>query len=149
MRSARLAIALAALGLAACAAVPGPAEAPPAPQARASGGLEDELGVRLERLQLSAAGYFLDMRYRVLDVDKARALFERRVRPVLLDGTSGLRVTVPDTPKLGQLRSTAARNVKADRTYSMLFANPGKSIARGTRLTLLVGNARIDGLVVE
>ena len=148
MSSARLAIALAAFGLAACAAVPGPAEAPPAPQARASGALEEELGVRLERLQLSAAGYFLDMRYRVLDADKARALFERRVRPVLLDGASGLRVTVPDTPKLGQLRSTS-RNVKVDRTYSMLFANPGKSIARGTRLTLLVGEARVDGLVVE
>jgi hypothetical protein len=91
----------------------------------------------------------LDMRYRVLDPDKARALFERRVRPVLIDDATGLRVTVPDTPKLGQLRSTGARNVKVDRTYSMLFANPGKSIERGTRLTLLVGEARVDGLLVE
>ena len=145
MRSA-LALLAVSLGLAACAA--GPRE-DAAPKVAAAPTIEEALGVRLERLQLSAAGYMLDMRYRVLDPDKAKALFERRVRPVLIDDATGLRVTVPDTPKLGQLRSTGARNVKVDRTYSMLFANPGKSIERGTRLTLLVGEARVDGLLVE
>lgn len=109
---------------------------------------EDALGVKVEGVRLSAAGYMLDFRYRVLDADKARALFERKARPLLVDG-DGLQLGVPAVPKLGQLRATSPRNVKAGRTYSMLFANPGRYVERGARLALVIGDARIDGLVVD
>jgi hypothetical protein len=108
----------------------------------------EALGVKVEAVRLSAAGYMLDVRYRVVDVDKARALFDRKLRPMLLD-EGGAQLAVPNVPKLGQLRTTSARNVKADRSYSMLFANPGRYVERGARLALVVGDTRIDGLTVE
>lgn len=117
----------------------------PAPAVREA---QDMLGVKVEGVRLSAAGYLLDFRYRVLDPDKARTLFERQARPMLVDG-NGLQLAVPNAPKLGQLRATSTRNVKAGRTYSMLFANPGRHVERGAKLALVIGEARIDGLVVD
>jgi hypothetical protein len=67
----------------------------------------------------------------------------------LLDEATGARFGVPDTPKLGQLRTTGARRVAAGRTYSMLFANPGRYVQRGATLSLVMGDARVDGITVE
>ena len=132
------AVALATLAVPACATTP-------PPPARDAG---EALGVRVEAVRLSAAGYLLDLRYRVVDAERARALFERRARPLLVDG-AGLQLGVPTAPKLGQLRSTGTHNAKQDRSFSMLFANPGRVVQRGARLDLVVGEARIPGLTVE
>jgi hypothetical protein len=131
-------LACSALLLAACATPPGVA-----PDAQAA------LGVKVEAVHLSAAGYMLDVRYRVLDVEKARPLFDRKAHPVLLDERSGAQFAVPNVPKLGQLRTTSARNVVADRSYSILFANPGRYVERGQKVSLLLGETRIGGLIVE
>jgi hypothetical protein len=130
--------------LAACLALAA-ACATPAPAVREAG---DALGVKVEGVRLSAAGYLLDFRYRVLDAQKARALFERQARPMLVDG-NGLQLAVPNAPKIGQLRATSSRGVKEGRTYSMLFANPGRHVERGAKLAFVVGDNRIDGLVVD
>ncbi len=134
----RILLACGALLIAACATPPRVA-----PEARVF------LGVEVEAVRLSAAGYMLDVRYRVVDVEKARPLFDRKLRPLLLEEGTGAQFAVPNVPKLGQLRTTSARNVKANRSYSILFANPGRYVERGTKLSLVVGEARIDGLTVE
>jgi hypothetical protein len=108
-----------------------------------------QLGVEVEGIRLSAAGYMLDFRYRVVAPQRVGPLFDARSRPYLLDEASGARLGVPDTPKLGQLRATGARRVVAGRTYSILFANPGRYVQRGATLSLVMGDARLDGLTVE
>lgn len=135
-----LARGLAVLALAAggCASVP-----PTAPMAARP------LGVEVEGLRLSAAGYMLDLRYRVVDVDDAGPLFERGTRPVLVEEVSGAQFAVPTTPKLGQLRTTRIQSVKPGRMYSMIFANPGRLVQPGARMVLAVGDTRIEGIVVE
>ena len=130
-------LACSALLLAACATPPGVA-----PDQAA-------LGVKVEAVHLSAAGYMLDVRYRVLDVEKARPLFDRKAHPMLLEERSGAQFAVPNVPKLGQLRTTSLRNVVADRSYSILFANPGRYVERGQKVSLLLGDTRIGGLIVE
>jgi hypothetical protein len=108
-----------------------------------------QLGVEVEGIRLSAAGYMLDFRYRVVEPQRVGPLFDARSRPYLLDEASGARLGVPDTPKLGQLRATGARRVVAGRTYSILFANPGRYVQRGATLSLVMGDARLDGITVE
>jgi hypothetical protein len=130
--------------LAGCATPPGVA-----PGVSTTAAPEEALGVKVEGVRLSAAGYMLDLRYRVLDVEKARVLFERGSVPQLHEEATGARFIVPNVPKLGQLRTTSARNVKANRSYSILFANPGRYVERGQKVSLVVGAARIDGLVIE
>jgi hypothetical protein len=137
----------AAVALAACASTDSAvrtADATAAPVAEAT----HASGVKIEALRLSAAGYMIDLRYRVVDREKALPIFERKARPMLIDA-AGAQLAVPNTPKLGQLRSTGTRNVKEDRVYSMIFANPGRYVERGAKLTLVIGDARFDGLVVE
>lgn len=112
-------------------------------------GTESRLGIRMEGLRLSAAGYILDFRYRVTDPAKAAPLLDRKVRPYLLDEASGAQLGVPDTAKLGQLRTTGRNRVARDQDYFILFANPGRFVQAGNRMTLVMGDLRIENLIVE
>jgi hypothetical protein len=48
---------------------------------------------------------------------------------------------------VGELRQTAA--LEPDRTYFMIFGNPGRLVKRGSRVTIMAGNFRAEGLVVQ
>ena len=67
--------------------------------------LEQEYGVRVESLRRTAGGYMLDFRFRVLDEDKARPLFDRDSRPYVLHARSGAKLLVPRSPKIGPMRA--------------------------------------------
>lgn len=111
---------------------------------------DERLGIKFSSVRLSAAGNMLDLRYRVVDPLKAAPLFDRKVRPYLLDESSGAAFGVPDSPKLGQLRSTR-RNSDAvtDRDYHILFANPGHLLQAGQKVSLVIGDIRVENLVVR
>ena len=116
----------------------------------ASSDAGNSLGIRMEGLRLSAAGYMLDFRYRVIDPAKAAPLLDKKVRPYLLDEASGAQLAVPDTAKLGQLRTTGRNKViHDDRDYFILFANPGRFVQAGNKMTLVMGDLRIANLTVE
>lgn len=108
-----------------------------------------KLGIRTEGLRLSAAGYVLDFRYRVIDPVRAAPLLDRKIRPYLLDEASGAQLGVPDTAKLGQLRTTGRNKVVRDQDYFILFANPGRFVKAGSKMTLVMGDLRLENLTVE
>jgi hypothetical protein len=112
-------------------------------------GAEGMLGIRMEGLRLSAAGYMLDFRYRVIDPARAAPLLDRKIRPYLLDEASGAQLGVPDTAKLGQLRTTGRNKVVTDQDYFILFANPGRFVQAGSKMTLVMGDLRIEDITVE
>lgn len=103
-------------------------------------------GVRIESLRLTATGVMLDLRYTVVDARKAKPLFERRSKPVLLDEASGIEVPVPVPAKTGALRNS--NDPIAGRTYFMFFTNPGRFIKPGNRVTLTIGPFRVSGIPV-
>jgi hypothetical protein len=106
-------------------------------------------GIRVEALRLSAAGYILDFRYRVVDPAKAAPLLDGKQRPYLLD-VRGAKLGVPDTPILGSLRQTQRNGkVSTDHSYFILFANPARYLRSGDGVTLVVGDAKLPGLTVE
>jgi hypothetical protein len=109
----------------------------------------DTLGIEIAGIHLSAAGYMLDFRYRVLDPVKAAPLLDRKIHPYLLDEASGARLGVPDAPKVGQLRPTSRSKVIAGRNYYILFANPGRYLQAGSKVTLVAGDAKISDLTVH
>lgn len=111
--------------------------------------VEEQLGIRVDGITLSAAGYLLDFRYHVNDPEKAAPLLDRKVQPYLLDEASGARFLVPDTPKLGALRPTARNHGIQRSGYYMLFANPGRYLKPGSKVSLVLGETRIDHLVVR
>jgi len=117
-------------------------------ETQSQGGIADTLGIEIQGIRLSAAGYMLDFRYRVLDPEKAAPLLDRKIHPYLLDDASGARLAVPDSPKVGRLRTTSRNKVIPGRSYYILFANPGRYLQAGSKVTLVAGDARISDLTV-
>ena len=91
--------------------------------------LEEKWGIQIQSIRLSAAGYMLDFRYRVIDPDKAEHLFDRSIKPYLIDERTGSRFAVPNPPKVGPLRTS--NKPLADRIYFVFFANPGQFVKPG------------------
>ena len=75
-------------------------------------------------VQAAPAGYMLVFRYRVVDAERAAPVFERRLKPVLVDEETGARFMVPAPEKAGPLRNSSVP--QEGRTYWMAFGNPGR-----------------------
>jgi len=101
----------------------------------------------VESLRLSAAGYMLDFRFRVLDPVKAAPLFNKSLKTYLLDETSGAQMYVPASPKVGAMRSSQ-KSILADRVYFVMFGNPACYIKAGARVTVVIGDFKAEGLLV-
>ncbi len=106
------------------------------------------LGVELAGIRLTSGGYMIDFRYRVLAPEKAAPLFDRKVAPYLIHEKTGSKFAVPAPAKVGPLRQTTLAP-EAGRQYFILFANPGKYMARGDLVTVVVGDVRFEHLQVE
>lgn len=135
---------LASLLAAGCAATP---DQRAALDTRPAAAAEDP-GMRVESLRLTAADYMLDLRYRITDPERAIAFFSRKTELQLVDPVSGARLAVPSTPKLGKLRQVARKDMP-DRSYFMLFANPGRYLKAGSQVILVAGETRVAQLTVE
>lgn len=109
--------------------------------------LEQKWGIKITSLQLSANGFVVDFRYKVLDPAKAATLGKRENKPLLIDQTTGAKFRVPTTPKVGSLRQTAVRPT-AGKIYFMLFAT-GKFVKPGNKVTVAIGDFRAENLIVE
>ena len=93
------------------------------------------------------AGNMLDFRYKVLDSAKAATLFKRKNKPYLIHLASGKVLAVPVTAKLGPLRSS--NKPQEGRTYWMFFGNQMKLVHKGDKVTVVIGEFKVENLVVE
>ncbi len=109
--------------------------------------LENKWGIRIVGIRLSAMGYMLDFRYRVVDSEKASALFDRKTKPYLIDQGSDKKLAVPSPPQIGPLRSS--NKPEDDRGYFILFGNPGGFVKSGNKVTIVIGDFRVEDLLVQ
>jgi hypothetical protein len=110
--------------------------------------IEAEHGIRVDRVQLASAGYMIDFRYWVTDVDKAWSLFRDSTRRELVHTASGARMIVPAPAYVGPMSQTSEKP-KLDRRYYVFFANPGKYVEPGDSVTIFIGDLEIGPLQVE
>ncbi|MGK2907977.1 MAG: hypothetical protein ACSLFH_16760 [Desulfuromonadales bacterium] len=110
--------------------------------------VEEKLGIEIQPLRLSAGGYIVDFRYKAIDPEKANILFSREIQPYLLHEATGGVLAVPNTAKIGPLRTTTNQPV-AGKIYFMLFANAGKYVKSGDKVTIIFGDYRMEHLTVE
>lgn len=104
-------------------------------------------GVEVLGVRRVAAGHMLEFRYHVLDPKKAQPLFVRKSKPLLIDRKSGAALEVPRPPTTGALRNSDLPLANHD--YWMLFVNPGGFVRPGNEVSVVIGEFRVDGLVVE
>lgn len=110
--------------------------------------IEESFGIKIMGLRLSADGYMLDLRFRVMDPERSKPFFDHTVKPYLVDKRTGGRFSILDAPKIGSLRQMP-KTPEINKVYFILFANPGKFLKKGDILSLVVGNIRIDNIIIE
>lgn len=108
----------------------------------------EELGIEIVALRETAEGHMLDFRFRVLDAEKCKPFFDKKIKPALFDQKSGKNLQVPVTAKLGPMRPTSKNPPRVGTTYWMFFGNPGL-VKAGDKVTIVLGDHRIEDLIVE
>ena len=103
--------------------------------------LEQKNGVRITHVAITGAGGLVDVRYQVVDADKAAVIHE--IAPVLVDETTG---AVVDQLFMGHQHRGV---MHAGQTYYLIFQNPGNLLQRGTRVTAVLGGLRVPHINVQ
>ena len=115
--------------------------------------LEQEWGIKLLRVNLTAAGYLVEFKYKILDPQKARGMVQRKFspRPYVVVEKSGAILMVPFSAKLGSLRSSVrtANQMQIGKNYFTLFANPARHVSAGDEITIVVGDFMAEHIVVQ
>ena len=105
--------------------------------------LEQSYGIQVELIGVTAAGGMVDFRFRVLDADKARALFANHNNlPVLNPVGSSVNIAVPE----GAGHSMSFEDGKV---YYMLFGNSGGAIRPGTPVQVIIGGMLLDPITAQ
>ena len=93
------------------------------------------------------SGELIKFSYRILDADKAKTLNDKANEPAMFVPALHAKLVIPSLEKVGQLRQAATP--EPGRFYWMAFSNPGRVVKRGDRVTVVIGQFHIDGLLVE
>ena len=105
-------------------------------------------GLKILSLRRTAANMMLDLRFKILDIEQAKHILDRKTPVYLIDQVSGSRYRVPATTKLGPLRQTT-KQIDTSKTYFIMFANPGRNIKQCDVVTVMIGDTSIDNIRVE
>jgi hypothetical protein len=93
------------------------------------------------------AGELIRFSYEVLDPAKATALNDKKLEPKLIAPDARAVLVIPSLEKVGQLRQSSTP--EAGKSYWMAFSNPRRTVKRGDRVSVVIGQFHPEGLVVE
>jgi hypothetical protein len=109
--------------------------------------LEQQWGIKVSAIRLTASGYLLDFRYRVIDSTKASDVLKRGQQSYAIHEASGKKLPVTNS-KLGPMRQTAVKPL-ANHTYFVMFSNPATLVKKGDQVTVVIGDFKAEHLTVE
>lgn len=119
------------------------AQGPPPVGAVSTAVMEDRYGVRIDLVGLAALGGLLELRFTVLDKDKATGLFhDATLTPEILVERSGAVLHPPS----GMAHKLVLLN---GASYFMLFTNVGDAVQEGDLLSIVVDQVRIEHIPAQ
>jgi hypothetical protein len=104
-------------------------------------------GIEIIGIRAAASGSMLSFRYRVVDPNKSKAILDAKSKAYVIDDASGARLAVPAMENIGELRQSGSP--QPDRTYFIIFGNPGQLVKPGSRVTVVVGPMHVTGMIAE
>jgi hypothetical protein len=108
---------------------------------------EGAWGVDSLTVKLAESGELVRFSYRIVDPEKGAPLNDKKNEPSLIDPQAGVSLVIPTVQNVGLLRQTSTP--EAGKSYWMTFSNKGRPVKRGDRVTIVIGQFRAVGLVVE
>ena len=114
--------------------------APPISQSR----LEQKYGLRITLISLTAASGLIDVRMKMVDAVKAKALLQdAKNYPALYVAEPGVTLSVPEDARVGEFRYVN------DSNFYVLFPNGGSAIKLGTPVSLLFGDTLVEAVAAQ
>ncbi len=96
-------------------------------------------GVNVTLIGVTAGGGMIEFRYQVVDPDKASLLLHQEDRrPVLVAEDTGATLAMLSRPH------NHKADVKLGGTYFFLMANANNAIRDGTKVTVIIGDVRLE-----
>jgi hypothetical protein len=103
---------------------------------------EEETGIRVLRVAVTAGGGMLDFQYQVIDPDKALIVHDDETPPALISEATNQLIATP-------FHDHSFRELHTAVTYHEVIMNGGGLLERGDRITLTLGDSKLEGLIVE
>jgi hypothetical protein len=104
--------------------------------------LAAQVGIRVTQVAVTGGG-LVELRFLVIDPDKANAIQDEAGPPVIVDEATGL---VVDRLMKGYSRT---ESFQAGVTYYLTFENPGNRVHPGDKVSVLLGNTELDHVDVH
>lgn len=96
-------------------------------------------GITVSLLGVTAGGGMIEFRYQVVDPDKAsRLVHDDAVRPILVVEDTGATLVMSSRPHGHKAE------LKLGGTYFFLLANANNAVRKGSRVTIVVGDVRLE-----
>jgi len=105
--------------------------------------MESEYGIRVRLIAVTADGGLVDVRFTVVDKDKAEnILHDDTVQPDLYVESTGTVIRPPSG-----MRHTV--NILDGGTYFLLYSNPGGKVQAGTPVSVVIGDVRLAPMAAQ
>ena len=109
-----------------------------------SEGMAARYGISITLIAVTAAGGLIDFRYQVVDPDKANAVIhDLDLYPKLVVEATGETLGVRSLPH------NHGKVLELGGTYFFLLPNARNAVHPGSMLTLVIGDARLEHVVVQ
>jgi hypothetical protein len=108
---------------------------------------EEATGVRIVRIASVGGGGIIDLRFQVLDPDKALVVHDKQSPLSIVDERSGMALRAAFHGK--HSGGTAQVGLNPGLTYYLLFANSGGVLQRSDLASVAVGDVRLEHVPVQ
>ncbi len=104
---------------------------------------EAETGIRVTLIAVTAGGGMVDFRIKVLDPEKASQLFaDPENKPILITEDGETKLSPPSEMEFDA-------DLEAGRVYFTLYGNPDQVIKRGSPVTVIIGDYRLEPVIAQ
>ena len=112
--------------------------------------MQQDWGIIPVHIRLTAAGYMIEFRYRVIDTEKALILSSRKLAdfPYLQVQKSNAKLSVPYGSTVGFLKSNRSF-LKEGKNYTAMFSNQGQHLIAGDKVYIQVKDQLSPELTVQ
>ena len=113
------------------------------PMDSAQSAFVERTGVRVIRVAVAAGGGMIDLRYQVVNPDKAVIVHDKAKPPAVVDERTGQVLNRPwmDMSHAGELHAGV--------TYYELLVNSGGLVKPGGPVSVVIGGARLEHLIAQ
>lgn len=106
--------------------------------------LEDQYGLRVNLVGVTAAGGLVDVRFKIVDGEKARSLLQDPNNfPALWIADGHVTLAVPEENRTQEIK------VENDGNLLFMYPNSGNAVKPGTPVTIVFGDLQVEPILAK